>query len=90
MNLLTDKQVAQKLACAVSYVWRLSTQDSTFPKPVRLGNPDGPRRGRVTRWVETDINEWLKNRLTNKQEVEDEAGRTGGNVHQDSGQEVAA
>lgn len=90
MNLLTDKQVAQKLACAVSYVWRLSNQDPTFPQPVRLGDPDGPRRGRVTRWVDTDIDNWLGNKQTSKQEVQDEDGRIGSHVHQDPRQEVAA
>jgi predicted DNA-binding transcriptional regulator AlpA len=78
MNLLTVQQVSKKLNVAVSFVWRLHEKDPTFPKPVRLGNPEGPRRSRITRWVEPQIDDWI----TGKQGGTDEDRPTGGDVHQ--------
>lgn len=86
MNLLTAQQIAAKLNVAVSYVWRLNDKDPTFPKPVRLGDPDGPRRARVTRWVDLQIDEWL----TSKQGGTNEDRPTGGDVHQTEGEAVSA
>ncbi len=86
MNLLTVKEVSQRLSVAVSYVWRLSANDPNFPKPVHLGDPQGPRRSRMTRWIEADITAWLDQKLNKEGRNEDR--RTSGEVHQDQGQAV--
>ena len=89
MNVLTAKQVADKLQVNVSYIWRLSEKDPTFPKAIHLGDPEGPTRGRVTRWVEEDVNHWLTRKLKEVQH-DHENGRSGGDLHQDQGEEVEA
>lgn len=90
MNLLTVKEVSQRLRVAVSYVWRLSSNDPTFPKPIHLGDPQGPRRSRVTRWIEADVMTWLDNKLNSQKGTSDEDRRVGGEIHQDQGQAVQA
>lgn len=57
MNLLTVKQVSEKLTCSSSYVWKLLRVDPTFPKPIQLGL--GESRPRSTRWVDSAITDWL-------------------------------
>ncbi len=91
MNLLTLKQVAAKLSVSPSYVCAIEKRDPTFPRSLRLGGPEVPLRARVTRWVEADVEKWL----TNKQEVHNDSngnedGRSGPDVHQNSGEEVPA
>lgn len=92
MNLLTVKQVAEKLSCAVSHVWLMLKKDPTFPKPISIGM--GGEHARGTRWVDGAISEWMlaKHSLANKnQEVlTDEDRRSGTQIHTDTREEVAA
>jgi predicted DNA-binding transcriptional regulator AlpA len=91
MNLLTAKQVAEKLSCHISFVWTLSKEDPSFPPPLQIGK--GTVRARGTRWVDSALDNWL---LTKQQgadtakELQHEHGRIGADVHQDSGEEVSA
>ena len=85
MNLLTVKQVASKLACGASFIWTLTREDPTFPKPIQIGL--GGERARGTRWVEAALDNWL---LTKQQHPTDpeqkeplnDDGRTGTELHQ--------
>ncbi len=89
MNLLTVKQVAAKLSCAVSYVYRLQQKDITFPKPMSIGMGDAKSRG--VRWIDQDVVEWLLTRKLKTSEVlKNEDGRIGEDVHKSTGEEVAA
>ena len=87
MNLLTVKQVAAKLSCAPSYVYRLLDRDPTFPRSISIGL--GEEKARGVRWVEADVTNWLLTRIQ-KKEVLDENGRVSSNVHPSTGEEVAA
>jgi predicted DNA-binding transcriptional regulator AlpA len=86
MQMLTVKQVAAKLACSESYVWKLMKQDPTFPKGIRIGL--GGDAQRATRLEEQAINEWLVKRI--HKENDDETGRIGAGVHRPAEQEVSA
>lgn len=69
MKLLRDKQVADKIGCHWSYVWKLARRED-FPKPVKLGP-------RFTAWVDDEIDKWM---LTYQQEGDaqhETAGSTG-------------
>lgn len=99
MNLLTVNQVAEKLSCAVSWVWQLSSRDPAFPEPFSIGMGDaGTRKG--TRWVESEIDEWLLTRKqggtasvngnANPTPSSDQHGEPGRKVHSAAGQEVEA
>lgn len=89
MNLLTVKQVASKLSCAVSYVYKLQKTDKSFPKPLSIGM--GSERSRGVRWVEQDVTDWLLTRKQTTTEVlNNEDGRIGEDVHTGTGEEVAA
>lgn len=90
MQLLTVKQLSQKLSCSTSYVWSLQKRDPSFPKPLRIGM-GGVERIRGTRWVDSDVSNWL---LTKKQlnhnEVQHEDGRSGTEIHSAADKEVTA
>lgn len=87
MNLLTVQQLAAKLSCSVSYVWRLTQQDPTFPRPLQIGM--GGERARGTRWVESAVNDWLLTKQQDEVQAHDD-GRTGVGLHQNQGEEVPA
>lgn len=90
MNLLTVKQVSDKLSCAQSYVWKMLKEDPTFPKPINIGM--GKERARGTRWIDGAMTEWLltKQQMKNNEVHTNENGRTGKHVHQSTGEEIAA
>lgn len=84
MNLLTVKQVIDKLNCSRSFLWTLRKKDPTFPKPFAIGL--GEERTRGSRWVEAELDQWLLTRqqLTAKKEApcDHEDGRDRPAVHQ--------
>ncbi len=51
-RLMTVGEVSQLAGLGESTVWEMS-RDGRLPKPVKLG-------ARVTRWVSTEIEEWLQ------------------------------
>ena len=90
MNLLTVKQLSQKLSCSISYVWSLQKRDPSFPKPLSIGM--GSEQARGTRWVDSDVSNWLltKTQLNHKEEVQYEDGRSGTEIHSAADKEVTA
>jgi predicted DNA-binding transcriptional regulator AlpA len=92
MNLLTVKQVSEKLSCSTSYIWLLLKRDPAFPKPISIGG--GEERARGTRWVDGAIHEWVQSKHTtandNNEVLTNENGRPGAEVHSDPREEVAA
>ena len=54
-DLLTAREVAQRIGIAIRTVWRL-TKIGQLPAPVRLG-----RQGRIVRWKTTDIDYFVQN-----------------------------
>ena len=66
MNLLTIKQVSEKLSCSTSYIWALMKKDPTFPKPITIGV--GSERAKGTRWVDGAVSEWVlsKHQIANE------------------------
>ena len=66
MNLLTVKQVSEKLSCSTSYIWALLKKDPAFPKPINIGV--GVERAKGTRWVDGAVSEWVlsKHRIANE------------------------
>lgn len=90
MNLLTVKQVSEKLACSRSYVWKLLRDNPDFPKPINIGMGDS--KTRATRWVDGDISGWLA-RLSQQSNTEantNENRQSGGEVHPGAGEEIPA
>lgn len=85
MNLITAKQVASKLGCSDSFVWKLVKTDPTFPRPFKIGV--GEVSARATRWVDESIDKWITSRA---QGEHDEDGRTSSALHQGAGSAVAA
>ena len=89
MNLLTVKQVATKLSCADSMVWRLTKQDPAFPQPIKIGL--GEKSARATRWVEESLDVWLtRKQIQTLKEIIDDNGRTDTDIHQGAGEKVPA
>ena len=91
MNLLTAKQLSQKLSCHDSYIWHLQKKDPSFPKPLRIGM--GTERTRGTRWVDGEVTAWLltkKQQSNHNEEVQHEDGRSGTEIHTAEGKEVPA
>ena len=66
MNLLTIKQVSEKLSCSTSYIWALMKKDPAFPKPITIGV--GSERAKGTRWVDGAVSEWVlsKHQIANE------------------------
>ena len=92
MKLLTVKQVAAMLECHESYVWTMARERKNFPKPVALsGNALGIGRSRATRWIDSDIEGWVKS-LANMEVISSEHDSRGTDreLHKDQRQEVAA
>lgn len=56
VQLLNSKEVATKLGIAERTVWRHASVDQTFPKPVAVG--------RLKRWVESELDEWVMNQVS--------------------------
>lgn len=89
MNLLTAKQVAAKLSCSISYVYKLQNIDQTFPRSLSIGV--GQIESRGTRWVDAEVIAWLLTRKPKTTEViTHEDGRPSEDVHTGTGEEVAA
>lgn len=90
MNLLTVKQVAAKLSCAVSNVYRIQSLDPTFPKSISIGL--GSARARGVRWADSELNAWLEQKVSNKtnEVLQNENGRDGSDVHSSTREEVTA
>ncbi len=63
MRLLRDTQVADKLGIGRSTVWRKSKIEVAFPKPVRLPG------GRLTGWVEAEIDGYLSDAIAQSRKV---------------------
>lgn len=57
MNLLTIKQVSEKLSCSTSFIWALVRKDPDFPKPITIGI--GSERAKGTRWMDGAVSEWV-------------------------------
>jgi predicted DNA-binding transcriptional regulator AlpA len=92
MNLLTIKQVAEKLSCHTSWVWQLSREVPEFPKPVSISiaaaNPSGVgNRGR--RWIDSDIDAWVRGLQTKTEVLPDDDGNDDDDTTPD-GREPAA
>lgn len=90
MKLLTVKQVADKLSCVTSNVYRMQRLDPTFPKSIVIGM--GSSRARGVRWVDSEIDDWLLVKMSHKtSEVQtNEDRRDGLDVHSGAREEVAA
>jgi predicted DNA-binding transcriptional regulator AlpA len=78
MKLLTDKQIADKLSCARSFVWVLAKRPG-FPKPLKLA----PMK--ATRWVEAEIDAWIESM---RGRVETTGERNGANDTEPTGESV--
>jgi predicted DNA-binding transcriptional regulator AlpA len=91
MNLLTLKQVAAKLGCHYTFVYRLMKADPAFPKAVDIGLSTSGR-SRCVRWIDKELDAWLLTKKTDfvdvERSVEDEDGRVDQEVHTGSEQEV--
>ncbi len=66
MKLLTDHQVADMLTVSRGYVWKLSREDKNFPKPINLGQ--GAATTRAKRWVQEDVEAWVRLRASRRQQ----------------------
>jgi predicted DNA-binding transcriptional regulator AlpA len=87
MNLLTGKQIAEKLSCSKAYIYVLLKKDPTFPRPMTIGlGMDSPRG---VRWVEEEITQWLLTRK-NIEVNPNEDGRFSEDLHPSEGEEVPA
>ena len=62
IRLLRISQVAARTGLSRSTIYEWSA-DGRFPAPVRLG-------GRVVRWVEAEVDEWLRKWLEKRRGVE--------------------
>lgn len=51
-QLITADRVAEKLSRSSRDVWRLCNADTTFPRPVKIGQ-------RGTRWLESEVDAWI-------------------------------
>jgi prophage regulatory protein len=56
MKFLRIKDVRDRIGYSESHIWRLA-RGSDFPKPIKLGKG-------ASAWVEAEIEEWQKSRLT--------------------------
>jgi predicted DNA-binding transcriptional regulator AlpA len=63
-RLLRVGEVADLLGVSKSYVYKLSQNTPSFPKPIVLG--DESNRRSATRWVLTEIEEWVNTRPREK------------------------
>jgi excisionase family DNA binding protein len=57
-NLLTIKDVCERLQVRKTTVYKWIREDQTFPKQVRLGP-------RVVRWDEDQLGAWIRTRIVN-------------------------
>ncbi|MBE0472391.1 MAG: AlpA family phage regulatory protein [Methyloprofundus sp.] len=62
--LINIKEVTRRLCMSRSSIYRRlnpndPSYDPSFPKPVKLGDS-------ITRWVESEINQWLQSNLNSR------------------------
>ncbi len=70
MKLLTDQQVADMLTVSRGYVWKLAREDENFPKPIDIGQ--GKQQTRAKRWIQDDVEAWVRLRAAPKKAPEGE------------------
>lgn len=63
-RLLRVGEVADLLGVSKSYVYKLAQNSTSFPKPIVLG--DESNRRSASRWVLTEIEEWVNSRPREK------------------------
>ena len=61
MKFLRLPEVKSRTGFSRSSIY-LFVQNGTFPRPVRIG-------GRAVAWLETEIDEWIKARLAEREEA---------------------
>jgi len=64
-RLLRVGEVADLLGVSKSYVYKLSQNSTSFPQPIVLGDPQDRRSS--TRWVLTEIEDWVNSRPRGKE-----------------------
>ena len=64
-RLLRVGEVAELLGVSKSYVYKLAHNSTTFPKPIILGADDNRRSS--SRWVLTEIEDWVNSRPRGKE-----------------------
>lgn len=57
MNLLTKKELAKKLKCSVTSIYRLRSKYKDFPKAMSFGDP---LAGAKIFFDDEEVNSWLK------------------------------
>lgn len=63
MRWLTMKEVMERTGYKRTKIYELRLEDSTFPKPIKLGK--GVGRHATLRWIESDIDAWMEQQVTN-------------------------
>lgn len=63
MRFLRDVQVADRLGVGRSSVWNRTKNEVGFPQPVRLPG------GRVTGWLESEVDDYIKRVVTESRRV---------------------
>jgi predicted DNA-binding transcriptional regulator AlpA len=64
-RLLRVGEVADLLGVSRSYVYKLSQNSDSFPKPIVLGPEDNKRSS--SRWVLSEIEDWVNTRPRGKE-----------------------
>ena len=64
-RLLRVGEVADLLGVSRSYVYKLSQNSESFPKPIVLGPEDNKRSS--SRWVLSEIEDWVNTRPRGKE-----------------------
>ena len=63
-RLLRVGEVARMLGVSKSYIYKLSAQQADFPQPLVLGDENHKRSS--SRWVLTEIEDWVNSRPRGK------------------------
>jgi len=63
-KLMRVSEVAELLGVSTSYVYKLAQKDESFPLPIVLGSEHNKRS--ASRWVLTEIEEWVNSRPRGK------------------------
>ena len=63
-RLLRVGEVAQMLGVSKSYIYKLVAQKTVFPQPIVLGDEHSKRSS--SRWVLTEIEDWVNSRPRGK------------------------
>ena len=64
-RLLRVGEVANLLSVSKSYVYKLAQNSTSFPKPIILG--DDTNRRSSSRWVLTEVEDWVNSRPRGKE-----------------------